>query len=391
MRHLACVLLLLTACRASAPTQTKQAPVQPTIHSLAVDFDELSEVRLSSERPVAGRDGAVAVQLPGPFPGRIAHAAQADATARIVDGMLASDAPLRFLGVNGVMRAESLADGVDRSVVYEAHERVTAAAPWSPEPTGQGCCGWWENTLWRAAPDAVQAGLLRAVTPPQRAWSVLDWHQPGQIEPVWRLPLTEGHTGVVAAAVSPRANQLVVVLADASGKAVVRALATEDGHTLWTTSLDRPAAGWRGPDGRMAYSFDGARVAVLVQDRARCESCSAIAVLESQTGKHVRTLPIEAVLSPEFSTLGINGDTVWIFEHVTPKDTDMSRRPERCQYEALDLSTGARRTIEQTAPEWGLQACTTWALMPRFGKDGVVGLALSEPGKLTVLISDAAP
>jgi hypothetical protein len=387
MRHLACALLILAACTASAPSQTKQAPVRPTIHTLAVDFDKLSEVRASSERPVAGTDGTVSVPLPGPFPGRIAHAAQADAAAGIVEGMLASDAPLRFLRVNGAMRAESF----DGSVVYEAHERVTEAAPWAAAPAGQGCCGWWENTLWRAAPGAVQAGLLRAVTPPTRTWSVLDWHKPGQIEPAWRLPLTEGHVAVVAAAVSPRADQIVVVLADAGGKAIVRALAAADGHTLWTTSLDRPAAGWRGPEGRLAYSFDGARVAVVVQDPARCESCSAIAVFEGQTGKHVRTVSIEATLSPEFSTLGINGNSVWIFEHVTPRDTDMSRRPERCQYEAHDLSTGARRSIEQTAPEWGLQACTTWALMPRFGKDGVVGLSLSEPGKLTVLTANEAP
>jgi hypothetical protein len=29
--------------------------------------------------------------------------------------------------------------------------------------------------------------------------------------------------------------------------------------------------------------------------------------------------------------------------------------------------------------------------MPRFGKDGVVGLSLSEPGKLTVLTANEAP
>ena len=387
MRHLACVLLLLAACRASAPSQTKRAPVRPTIHSLTVDFDKLSEVRLAPERPVASADGAVSVQLPGPFPGRIAHAAQADARARIVDGMLASDAPLRFLRADGIMRAESF----DGAIVYEAQERVTEAAPWSPDRAGQGCCGWWENTLWRAAPGAVQAGLLRAVTPSTRTWSVLDWHLPGKIEPAWRLPLTEGHTGVVAAAVSPKADQIAVVLADAGGKAIVRALASGDGHTLWTADLDKPAAGWRGSEGRMVYSFDGARLAVLVQDPSRCESCVAISVLESRTGKHVGTVPIEAIVSPEFSSLGINGNTAWIFEHVTPKDTDMSKRPERCQYEAHDLSSGAHRTIEQTAPEWGLQACTTWALMPRFGQDGVVGLALSEPGKLTVLTADEAP
>jgi hypothetical protein len=387
MRHLACILLILAACRASAPSQTKQAPVPPTIHSLAVDFDKLSEVRLSPELPVAGTDGTVSVQLPGGFPGRIAHAAQAAGTASVVEGMLASDAPLRFLRVDGIMRAESF----DGSVVYEAHERITEAAPWSPDRAGQGCCGWWESTLWRAAPGAVGAGLLRAVTPPLRTWSVLDWYLPGKIEPAWRLQLTEGHNGVVAAAVSPGADQIVVVLADAGGKAIVRALATGDGHTLWTTSLDTPAAGWRGPEGRMAYSFDGARFAVVTQDPARCEACSAISVFESRTGKHVRTVAIETILSPELSTLGIHGNTVWIFEHVTPKDTDMSTRPERCQYEAHDLSTGARRTIEQTAPEWGLEACTTWALRPRFGKDGVVGLSLSEPGKLTVLTADEAP
>jgi hypothetical protein len=384
MRHLTLALLLLAACPA-APAKTRQAPVPPTTHSVPVDLDNLSDIRHSKRSPVAGTDATVSVQMPGRFPGRVVHGdLAAGGEASVVEGILASDAPLRFLQVNDTVRAESF----DGSVVYEAPQHVTVDPPMSPD---LGCCDWQEGTLWRAAPGKPNGGLLRTVTPPVRIWSVLDWYVPGTIKPVWRLQLTEGHTGVVAAAVSPRADQIVVVLADRSGKAIVRALAPTDGHTLWTTNLDAPAAQWRGPEGRMAYSFDGARFAVLMEEPARCESCNAIAVFESQTGKHIRTVPVKAILSPEFSTLGINGNTAWIFEHVLPKDTDMSKRPERCQYEAHDLSTGAHRTIEQTGPEWGLASCSTFALLPRFGKDGVVGLGLSGSGTLSVLAADEAP
>lgn len=383
MRYLALSLLILAACPA-APAKTKQAAVPPTIQSVSVDLDNLSEVRLTRRTPVAGTDGTVSVQVPGRFPGRIVHG---DPTARgaatVVEGILASDAPLRFVKVNDTVRAEAF----DGSLAYELPEYVTVNPPMSPD---QRCCGWLEHTLWRAAPGAANAGLLRALTAPAGHWSVLDWYLPGKIEPAWRLQLTEGHTIVVAAAVSPRADQIVVVLADAQRKSIVRALAPGDGHTLWTTNLDTPAAESYGPEGRMAYSFDGSRFAVIVQDLARCESCSAIAVFEGQTGKHVRTVPVKTILSPKFSSLGMSGNTVWIFEHVLPKDTDMSTRPERCQYEAHDLATGAQRTIEQTSSEWGLAGCSTFALLPRFGKDGVVGLSLSGAG-LSVLTADEAP
>lgn len=386
MRYLALSLLMLAACPA-APAKTKQAAVPPTIQSVSVALDNLSEVRHAQRAPVAGTDGTISVQVPGRFPGRIVHGNPgAGGAAVVVDGILASDAPLRFLRAGDIMRAESF----DGAIVYEAVERVTKAAPWSAERVAQGCCGWWEKTLWRAAPGALQAGLLRAVRSPRGDWSVIDWHQPSSIEPAWRLPLTEGHAGVVAAAVSPRADQILVVLADASGKAIVRALAPGDGQTVWTTNLETPAADWRGAEGHLVYSFDGARFAVLVQDPARCESCNAIAVFESQTGKHIRTMPLKENLATRFATLGLTGNTAWIFVHVLPKDTDMSKRPERCDYEAHDLATGAVRTIEQTAAEWGLASCSTFALLPRFGKDGVVGLSLSGAG-LSVLTADEAP
>ena len=210
-------------------------------------------------------------------------------------------------------------------------------------------------------------------------------------EPSWRVSGTEGHTGVVAAAVSPKASQLIVVLADQGGKASVHAHDTNHGGVLWTADLDRPAAEWRTTEGRVAYSADGSRIAVLLEDPARCESCNAIAILDSKTGKLAKTVPVQTILSPRFASLGFTGDTVWIFEHVTAKQTDMSQRPERCQYEAHDLSTGAHRITAQIAPEWGIQAGTTWALLPRFGKDGVVGLGLPGPGTLSILAADEAP
>lgn len=360
----------------------------PTIQSIFVDIDDLSEVRLSRRPPVAGTDSTVSVQVPGLFPGRIVHAdLAAGGPAQVVEGILASDAPLRFVRADGSMRAESF----DGSLVYQAHERIPAAAPWSPERVEQGCCGWWERTLWRAAPGAPGAGLLRAVSPPLGHWSVIDWYLPGILEPAWRLQITEKHTIMVAAAVSPRADQIVVVLADKSGKAIARALAPQDGRTLWTTELERPAAEWRRDQGRMVYSFDGTRFAVVVQDLARCEACSAIAVFDSRTGKHIRTVSIKTILSPESSSLGINGNSVWIFEHVLPKEGHRANRPERCQYEIHDLSTGARRSIDKTAASWGLEHCRTWALLPRFGKDGVVGLDVPAPTLIDVLVADDAP
>ncbi len=384
--------ILLSSCGASAQSKNGEQNLVPTIINTNVDLDSVSGSRFTPGATpavwVLGTDGSVAIALPGPFPGRIVHI-EASGRNMVLDGILASDAPLRFVSKDGQMVAESL----DGTLVYRAHERVIAAELWSPEPPAEErCCAWWEpkRTLWRAAPSNPSAGLLRAVTWPSPGASVLDWYLPDVAKPAWRLLLTKGPTGIAAAAVAPDADQFVVALTERQGKSLLRAHATRDGKPSWTVPLEATPE-WPRNGGRIAYSADGARIVVLLQDPAHCESCAALHVFDSTTGKHVCKFSLVAIMASEFISIGITGHTVWAFEHVLPKNTDMSSRPERWQYEAYVLATGAHRTLAQTVAEWGLKAHTTWALLPRPGREGVVGLGRSPRGTLTITTGDEAP
>jgi hypothetical protein len=257
----------------------------------------------------------------------------ADGRVTVAEGRLVADAPLRFVRDADRMRAVAF----DGGTTYAAIERVTFAVPWSATGAGSGCCAWWEHTLWRAAPGALDAGLLRAVTPPNQAWSVIDLHQPGAIEPRWRVLLTQGQGAVVAAAVSPRADRLVLVVATSDGAASVQARRVTDGGITWSADLGSPASEWRRGDGRIAYRRDGARIAVLVQDPGRCESCTAIEVFDTVRGDRLQRVGLETIFAPRFTTIGLTDDTVWVFEHVPPSSTDLATRPQRCAEPAILL------------------------------------------------------
>jgi hypothetical protein len=353
------------------------------VHSLDVDLDQLSGGVFTPGARVIGTDGTASLELPGPAPGKVVHVA-ADGKLTVVEGRLVADAPLRFVRDADRLRAVSF----DGRTTYTALERVTAAVPWSATAASAGCCAWWEHTLWRAAPGALDAGLLRAVTPPDQAWSVIDFHQPGTMEPRWRVLLTKDKGAVVAAAVSPRADQLVVVVAKPDGAASVQARNVTDGEITWSADLGSPASEWRRGDGRIAYRRDGARIAVLVEDPKRCESCTAIEVFDAARGDRLQRAALETIVAPRFATLGLTGDTAWVFEYVPGSSTDLATRPKRCQYEAHDLGGHQRRA--QPPAGWGLGDCTVWAMAPRIDGPGVVVLAQRGHGLLW-LTADAAP
>jgi hypothetical protein len=277
---------------------------------------------------------------------------------------------------------------------YTAVERVTAAAPWSATaPATTGCCGWWENTLWRTARGAP--GLLRAVTPPSQAWSVVDWYRPDAIEPVWRAVLTGTGTGtgaggdgaVVGAAVSPRGDQLALAIARANGAARLELRRLADGAVAGSVDLASPVAEWRRGDARVVYRADGARIAVLVEDPARCESCTAIDVFDAARGARLHRFAVEAIVAPRFSTIGLAGDTAWLFEYIPHLSNEAAARSERSHYEAHDGAGRVRRA--DPSADWGVGA-TVWALAPRFDGAGVVALA-RRGDHLLWLASDQLP
>jgi len=350
---------------------------------LGLDLDRLSGGRFVPGARVTGTDPTASLQLPGPFPGKIVYIGAAGGW-RAVEGRLVADAPLRFVRDPGGMRALALEGGTG----YAAIERVSAAGPWSATAPATGCCGWWEHTLWRAAPGALDRGLLRAVTPPSQAWSVLDWHLPDAIEPRWRVALTGGDGAVVAAAVSPRADQLVTVVAAAGGAAQLQARRIDDGAVVWSAELGGPAADWRRGDARVAYRRDGGRLAVLVEDPAHCEACTAIEVYDAARGERLNRFALETVISPQFSSIGLDGDTAWVFEHVTRSTSELSDRPQRSRYEAHDAAGRVRRA--DPGADWGLDGCTVWALAPRFDGPGVIALA-QRGSQLVWLGADEAP
>lgn len=333
-------------------------------------------------RFVVGAD-TLALQLPAPGAGLLLQVSS-DGRTSSAAGLLAADAPLAFVAAAGVVTASSL----DGNVVYTAVERVTGPGPWTAAPAGAGCCGFAEHTLWRADPGKLEAGLLRVVAPPSGAWTVLDFHAPGASEPRWRVSLTEGKRFAVAAAVAPGAAQVLVVVADAQGAAELQARASADGKVLWTAPLEGAAAEWRAGAGRLAVSRDGARAAVLVESRQRCATCVAIQLVDARGGALQRRLELEPVVAPRFSSLGLGDHEVWLFEHVPPKTSDLSTRPERCTYLAYDLAKGTRRAAP--ASDWHLSDCTLWGLAQHPTRAGVVGLSW-RGSKVGWLSSDAAP
>lgn len=332
-------------------------------------------------RFAVGADDTLFLQLPGG--GFILHASS-DGRMGSVAGLLAADAPLVFVAGAGEVVATSL----DGKVLYPAVERVTGPGPWERTPAGTGCCSFAEHTLWRADPGKLEGGLLRVVAPPSGAWSVLDFHVPGAIEPRWRVNLTEGKRFAVAAVVASGAAQVLVVAVDAQGAAELQARASADGKLLWTVQLEGAAAEWRAGAGRLALSRDGARAAVLVESRQRCATCVAIQLVDARRGALERRLELEPPVAPRFSTLGVSDHEVWLFEHVPPKTSDLSSRPERCSYVAFDAARGTRRPAP--ASDWHLGDCTLWGLAQHPTRAGVVGLSW-RGGKLGWLSSDAAP
>jgi hypothetical protein len=362
-------------------TDSRKASVLRPVRALDVNLAQLAGGTFTPGARVIGLDGTASFEVPGPAPGKIAHLA-ADGAVTVAEGRLVADAPLRFVREADHVQAVSF----DGRVVYAAVERVTSAAAWSATTTSTDCCGWWEHTLWRASPRALDAGLLRVVTPPAQTWSVIDFHQPKTIEPRWRVLLTQGKGAAVAAAVSPRADQVVVVVA-AAGTASLQARGTQDGAITWEVALGGPSTDWRRGDSRVVYSHDGARVAVLVEDAKRCEACTAIEVFDTARGERLGRVAIESIITPRFTSIGLSGDTVWLFERILRSRSELADRPERCQYEAYDLS-GKRRAAP--AADWGLGDCAVWALAPRFDGPGVVALAQRDQ-KLLWLAADAAP
>ncbi len=384
-----------TTAAAASAKQPRRSPVIHQVAALALPPAPSGAAGFVPRRYVAG-DGAVAVELPAPFPGSIALVT-ADQRVATLAGQLAADAPLRFTSEAGELKAESF----DGKLVYRAAERVTSAGAWTAAagPTS-GCCGWWEHTLWRADARQPGAGLLRAVTAPGLDWSVVDFHDAGasSTKPRWRLSLTSaggktasagGKTAVVAAAVAPGANRAALVVADKTGAAAVQGLDAADGKVRWTTALTTPAAQWRKAGGQLAYSEDGAHLAVLVESPERCETCSAIELLDAASGEPRRRIELAAVVSPQHSRLGFTGGAVWLFEHVPARANEQAARPRRSQYEAYDLASGARRPAPSA--DWSFEQGKVWGLSPAVGAPGVVALGWRDDGKLLWLRADAAP
>src|SRR6185295_2996421 len=146
LRTAAVIGLVVAGCSRDRAGQAEaapgKAPVLRPIRNLDIDLDQLARGSAASgafvpAARVIGADATASFELPGPFPGRIAHVA-ADGALTVVDGRLMSDAPLRFVRDGDRMRALPLGAGPS----YTAVERVTAAAPWSASaPPATGCCG----------------------------------------------------------------------------------------------------------------------------------------------------------------------------------------------------------------------------------------------------------
>ncbi len=222
-----------------------------------------------------------------------------------------------------------------KGAVYRAPLRVTAADGGGPPPDFEGaCCGWWDGTRWRASLAYPAAGLLRVADGGD--WALADWYRPNDARPVWRHPLVGR---VVDAVVTPRVELAVMYTLGPQGGTLTAYLA-DGGRQTWQVPL---------PDGARNGALvviDDERIAVVVADRARCETCAALEVRDLADGALLQRIALGSGAFPsvvdrgETVQLGVAAGEVWV--------RTAARRSvgSACRLDVYDLASGAQRHPE---------------------------------------------
>ena len=352
MRSPLLCLLLIACCRGAHPTPPApvaiDAGVDAMLHPLQVDRI-VGEIPREAAAAIGGQrglgdavfaaasadGGVVALQLNVASPTSVVVVRNdgsriSATTAR--GNLLAGAPPMVGNAEEGAtdVTIQELATGA----VYRAPLRVTSADAGSPPADFDGaCCGWWDDTRWRASLAFPAAGLLRVADGGD--WALADWYRPDDPRPVWRHPLVGR---VVDAVVTPRVELAVVYTLGREG-GTLTAYLTDGGRQIWQVPLADGA--WNGA----LVVIDDERIAVVVADRARCETCAALEVRDLVGGGLLHRIPLGSGAFPavddrgETVQLGVAAGEVWIRTAV--------RRSvgSACRLDVYDLATGAQREV----------------------------------------------
>ncbi len=153
------------------------------------------------------------------------------------------------------------------------------------------------------------------------------------------------------------------------------------------------------PRGPIAVAPRGGTLALLVEERARCETCMDLEVRELVGGRRLRRVPFLWVDGGGFVpldddrdpygsvTFGFDGTLAWAYSYGEAHHNDASPwsaySKDTCSYEVFDAVRGGSpiRTSERLAGEWGalVKACLVRALLPT-----------TDGGALAVVVHDSA-
>jgi hypothetical protein len=201
----------------------------------------------------------------------------------------------------------------------------------------------------------------------------------------------------VGVAIAPDGSSAYLALRNAGVEAAFDLVALDGaaGTPRWRA----PLAGT--PTGLILPSADGAGLAVLVRDPARCASCLKIVVVPARDGRSARevALPAESIAEGATSA-GFSGEAVWFYRYVAAHATSelapagRTRVPAACTYEVHDLRAAdlPPRTLRDAEGDWRDIAapCQVRTVIP-LAAGHVAAVQVTGPDELTLVEFDAAP
>lgn len=333
----------------SLVTSTATAELPESIATTTRNGRGLGDLRFAS---AAASGKAIALMLDSERPGVVAVVRAGSSGALAVEPragtLIPAGSPL--VGRSDEAAGEVVLDELALGAEYRAPLRVGPDGPGGAD----GCCAWWQaETVWRVPAGRPDGGLLRAVTPGNLTWTVLEAYAAGDARPRWRATLrpADGPAVVADAALTRDGALALVQLTDGKRAARLVAYDAATGKPVWQHDTAATYGSW----GALVLSDDGATVLSVLSDPARCEVCERAEIRGVATGALLRTVPLDgpsilARLGPRGieTYLGIVGDELWFRFRRGPQHPD-SALAAASTYDAFDLHTGRSRQVD---PSW---------------------------------------
>lgn len=312
----------------------------------------------------------------GPHRVAIVDLTSTPAAVTIELGILAEGGAPAVTGASGVMLAGGAALQVEADAALGPPEYVDAS--------------------WRA-PLAAAGPLLRlAKIRGAGRWSV-EAYDPSTGARRWKTGASELGGEPVGLAVAPDGAAAYLALRKQGAGAAFELVALDGvaGTMRWRVPLAAP------PVGTILPSTDGAEVAVLVRDTARCASCTRLVIASARDGGVVRETALgDGAVAANATSAGFGGDAAWFYRYVPAHRTSelapagRTPVPDACAYERYDANAAERppRTLRDADGEWKeiADGCRVRALLPLAG-GRVAAIQVVAERELTVVELDGAP